>query len=430
MYKLALLVTVLLLSSTQYAFSLSGSPNKFFDCDAPEFFSIYKKVQCAVRDSAYIPPTANWEYPVTFIVPQNAGPHRIRVKLSGYSARPYDFCTDLNFSQADAIVVKPCAGHFPDYDMHAVNGVKPLGWWGRYRGDSNSMRLGLSLSRALQEGNPDLDAGIMLEGSSYGGTGSILQSMMLRQSDAFWGEQIAIVQANVPHTLFVKNWSDYAPINIAWEGYDRSGADVETQMANGSLNNIYYRVNGSPADTSVIFDTEFFRLCDRYTIACFGTWHAAGHNLVEQGINLPFTALYAAKEMDVRLDNMLPVFTNSTANHWGAQRGHYNLGLSWAAGIYLGASKLGVAIPVRYKAHRNIGGGVPDQPNSATFDLTIRRMENFSAKVGTQLHWELGEQTSGTVEVTVEGEVTIKGLQLTDSIYYTGLVITPDTAGN
>jgi len=335
------------------------------------------------------------------------------------------FCNDLNFSKPGFIVVKPCAGHFPDLSMHNVNGVQPMGWWGRYRGDSNSMRIGLALTQAASYESADILGGVHLEGSSYGGTGAILQSMMLREVDRWWGDFIAVVHANVPHTLFVKNWLDYLPVDVAWEGYDRSGADVETQMANGSLDNIYYRVNGSPADTSVIFDTEFFELCQRYEIACFGTWHAAGHNTSEAGINLPFGALYAGPHMDVRLDEMLPVFTNSSANHWGEQRGHYNLGLSWHQGKYFVDSEEGVLVPLRYKAQQNIGGGIPDQPNSATFDLTIRRITNFPIEVGSLVRWQLGDQASGTVQVTKEGEVSIPNLTLATSAEdYTSLALT------
>ncbi len=429
MYKFALLLLACFLVKVPYTFAFSGDPNFEMDCEEPEYFSRFKKVQCEVSNKAYVPPTSSWSYPVALIMPQSPGPHRIQLKMSGFNARPYAFCTGLDFAKAGFIVVKPCAGHFPDWDMHKVNGVQPLGWWGWYRGNSNSMRIGLSLTRAGIEESADIAGGIHLEGASYGGTGAILQSMMLRQVDSWWGELIAVVHANVPHTLFVKNWQNYPPVDVAWEGYDRKGADVETQMANGSLDDIYYRVNGSPADVSVIFDTEFFELCQRYTIACFGTWHAAGHNPVETGINMPFNALYAGPDMDVRLDEMLPIFTNSSANHWGEERGHYNLGLSWHQGDYFVDNTEGVIVPLRYKAHTNIGGGVPDQPNRATFDLTIRRIHNFPTVVGSRVRWELGNHASGTVEVTKEGEVSIKNLTLATSEDYTSLVLTSVSGG-
>lgn len=417
-------LAMLLLSLTQSTFSLSGSPGEHFVCESPVYFSRFAKTQCAVRHEAYIPPSAQWEYPVTFIAPTAPGPHRVKIKLSGYNARPYTFCTGLDFSSDDFIVIKPCAGHFPDLDMHMVNGVKPHGWWGWYRGPSNSMRLGLSLTRAAADLDANLTPGVQIEGSSYGGTGAILQSMMLRESDPWWGQSIAIVRADVPHTLFVENWLDYDPINVAWEGYDRDGANVQTQMAKGALDDIYYRINGSPSDTSVVFDTKIFRYCNTYRVACFGTWHNAGHSLKEDGINLPFYSLYAGDHMDVRLDRMLPIFTNSSANHWGELRGHYNLGLSWHQGGYFIDLLDGVLVPIRYKAHRNIGGGIPDQPDSATFDITIRRIDNFPTKVGSRIRWKLGDHSSGEVTVAREGEVTITGLTLRDSEEYTGLELT------
>lgn len=420
--KIAL--TAFSLCMTQYSFSLSGKPDDHFTCDSPEYFSHFMKTQCWVRNAAYIPPTAQWEYPVAFIAPQAPGPHRVKIKLSGYTSRPYVFCTGLAFSSDDYIVVKPCAAHYPDLAMHLVDGVKPLGWWGWYKGPSNSMRLGLSLTKVMEDMDANFTPGIQLEGTSYGGTGAILQSMMLRQVDPWWGNQIAIVRADIPHTKFVANWTNSAQVNAAWKGYDRNGADIEKQMANGSLKNIYYRVNGSPSDTSVVFDTDFFRHCSTYKIACFGTWHNAGHTPQEVGINLPFDSLYTGDLMDARLDKMLPVFTNSSANHWGKLRGHYNLGLSWHQGAFFVDRANQVVVPIRYKAARNIGGEVPDQPDTATFDLTIRRITNFPTKVGSRVKWQLGTQSSGVVTVTTPGEITVRALTLNDSDTYSGITLT------
>ncbi len=424
----AKILLVLALGMASKIYALSGSPHESFSCASPQPFSRFFKLQCSVDQAQYTAPTASWSYPVAFIVPKAPGPHRVKVKLSGYSAKPEAFCTGLDWASDDFIVIKPCAAHYPDLSMHAIDGVRPMGWWGWYRGPSNSMRLGLSVSKAAMDLDSDMDAGIYLEGSSYGGTGAILQSMMLRQADPWWGNLISVVRADIPHTNFIKNWMNYKPVDLAWEGYNRDGADIEKQMANGSLDQIYYRVNGSPADTSVIFDLEFFRLCNQYKVACFGTWHNAGHTIAEPGINLPFYSLYAGPDMDVRLDQMLPVFTNSSANHWGNKRGHYNLGLQWHQGGYYIDSDVGVLLPIRYVAQRNIGGGIPDQPSQATFDVTVRRITNFALEVGTRVKWELrneiGHYGSGQVTVTRKGEVTVPGLTLPDSPEYAGLILT------
>lgn len=82
--------------------------------------------------------------------------------------------------------------------------------------------------------------------------------------------------------------------------------DVEAAMARGGLNHIFFRINGASNDN---VNTAFFRLCDRYRIGCAGTWHMGGH-----------------------------------APHMG---GHAPM-------------ETGV----------NIGGGIPDQPEQVTFDLT------------------------------------------------------------
>jgi len=147
-----------------------------------------------------------------------------------------------------------------------------------------------------------------------------------------------------------------------------------------------------------------------------------GHSPTEPGVNLP-TALYAAPEQDVRLDQVLPVFTNSTANYWG-QRGHYNLGLSWDSQQGLEDRATEVTVPLRYRRHTNIGGGIPDQPMRATFDLTLRRISNFDLPPGRNISWTLGTQ-SGTTTVTEPDTVTIEGLMLESSEEYTRLVLKP-----
>lgn len=437
MKKIIGLLTLLFATT---AFGFSGTPQDHFTCNAAEPFSSFLKTQCYIDNEPYIPPDypegQPWNHPVAFIYPATVTePLKIKVKLSGYNAAPDQFCTGLDFSEPGTMLIKPCAGHWPNMNQHLVSGQEAHGWWGYFKGQSNSWRLGISITQSTQlvppidENTPSMDwgKGITLEGTSYGGTGVILQSMLLNKADAWWAQFITIVHAQVPTTMFVQ---DELPVNnsvqLAWAGEDPQSANFNWISALGGNKNIYYRVNGSPADTAVKFNTDFFQKCDQWKVACFGTWHNAGHNITEPGINLPFTALYAGEKQDVRKDKILPIFTNSTANHWGTDRGHYNLGLSWDTSGFVDTPEQ-VVVPLRYKRHINIGGGVPDQPIYAAADVTLRRIQNMDLSVvGSEFDWNFGGYMSGTATVQKAGEITIEDLFFgTSDVNFINLTLTP-----
>ena len=424
-------IAMLLLSIDLHA--LSGHPGQYFECEAPEGFAIFQKIQCWTSAQPYIPDDGEWNYPVAFIYPNAPGKNIVKVQMSGHNANPSAFCTGNSYSAPGYVVIKSCAGHYPSHASHAVGGVQPFGWWGYFLGHSNMHRLGLSITKAMAEMSGDGSAGITLEGESYGGTGAILQSMLLRLGDLIWGNRVAVVHANIPHTLFVENFpqriegGDQPEIALAWGSEDRDKANFRKMAQQGEIENTYYRVNGSPGDTVVNFSTEFFTICQTYKIACYGTWHNAGHTLAESGINLPFYDKFPGPHSDVRMDRMLIVYTNSSANHWGQQRGHYNLGLEWDLGDNLTDSSSEVIVPLRYRRHTNIGGGVPDQPGSATVDVTLRRVKALNTAPGTTLQWQFGSQ-SGQITTSKQGEFTIAGLTMPSSEIYTDLVVEPAAA--
>ena len=60
MYKLIILLFACLMANAPYTFALSGDPTFEMDCEDPEFFSSFKKIQCEVSNAAYVPPTAAW----------------------------------------------------------------------------------------------------------------------------------------------------------------------------------------------------------------------------------------------------------------------------------------------------------------------------------------------------------------------------------
>ncbi len=304
--------------------------------------------------SKYVPDRADWDFKAAYLVPEPlpvTPSLKLKLHFDGYSAQP-DGCTDRSYAEEGYITLKNGPGHYPDVSLYAVNGIEPLDWGGVFDGgESSGWRFAATINRANELWGEAIDwgTGITLEGDTYGGTTGILQSVIL--PDQWWRHQIAIVNAVVPHTLFVRvdtthgsieeggdgidqsggYWRDPA-VRLAWGSYDPDRADIVKRVQ--TVRNIYFRIDGSPVDTSVVFDIDFFRkVCDDGKVACFGTWHNAGHNLDETDVNLPFSELYSGPDMSVRLDRMLPIFTHSTANYWGP-RGHYNLGLEWARTLF------------------------------------------------------------------------------------------------
>lgn len=457
------LVTALAVTLPQVSHSLSGSPpDYFFNWQTDTVNTNYEWKQGWLDDQPYIPSDGNWQFPVAFIEPSPApSTLRMKVRLTGHNAKPgipdqttgiiNSNCHGPAFANQFFVVIKPCAGHYPEHIQHRVGNMDPYGWWGWFMdpvdavAPSNSWRIGLSLTQAAFERPTPIDhmAGWWMEGDSYGGTGAILQSMLLRKADPFWHELLVVVIARNPHTLFVENgMSNHPPVKLAWGGNLFSSdtewfqkrarhANFKMEAEKWKLQGHYYKIVGSPADTVVNFDVKIFDYCDQYKIYCFGLMHNAGHASPEPGINLPWEDVYPGNQMDIRFDKMLTVFTNSSANHvWCGQdvpcaRGHYNLGWAYRTteGNY-SESTSEITIPIRYKRHINIGGGIPDQPASATVDVTVRRLQAFVIKAGDQLEWSLdGTGLSGVVTADRDGEVTIPGISMNSSIDYTILRI-------
>jgi hypothetical protein len=343
------------------------------------------------------------------------------IKTDGYNARPTN-CNTWPDADYNAIVMRHCPDHYPDAAIY--QGSSGTGSWGGPVAGENPLGWRMAAVMKYVSDNYghllDKGAGATLLGCSYGGSTSILQSMLI--PDPWARALVNKVRACVPPTLMVKQeapqgnyWRD-GNIRQSWGAFDWTLADVR-RYANPYA---YHRINGSPADTAVVFDLAFFRdVCDAQQVACFGTWHNAGHSIAEPGVNLPFGDLFSGLDSQARLDRPLIVFTDSSANYWGP-RGHYNLGLEYhTAGISDTANRL--AVPVRYLHRTGMGGGIPDQPAAATFSITLRRIPYFNPRPGETLVYRLaGLQGSTTAGA---GEVTITGLTLQSSDQYTTLEI-------
>lgn len=413
MRAITILGALLLLFWFASAHGMSGSPDLV--CDDGERVGSRWIQRCEVNKDKYLPPGAVGPHPIAahFAAEED---QQVVVNLPGWSSRPKHCETpDTANATSDEFVVDVCSSHYPDF-----NGPPGLMGRGTWKNQNHLNRVNLAVDNALSSILVDPQRGVHCRGQSYGAARCLAWAMRTDRP-------IVSTQLIIPALPYHRQAEVDPGTAKAWGDYDRRKVHMPSLVSSGQMDSIYFRVTGSPADnvgSGVGFSTDFFRDCDEYKIACFGTWHAAGHSPTEPGISLPFLDLFASPHQELRLDKMLPIFTGSTANHWGAERGHYNLGLSWHAGGYMIDSAEGILLPLRYLRHTGIGGGVPDQPASATFDLTIRRVSKFDLPVGRRVHWKIGDQT-GTATVAKGGEVTIQGITLASSNDYTGLLITP-----
>lgn len=362
----------------------------------------------------------NAQYAVIMVPRYPTGKLKLRVRFDGYSARP-TVCAQWPDTDNGSIIMRHCPDHYPDVALYGggtgtwggpINGENAIGW-----------RVAAVMKYVNDHYGSLVDWGnTTLGGCSYGGSTSMLQSMLI--PDPWTKALITNVSACVPPTLMVEQsapagqyWRQPS-IQQAWGGFDYRLADIREQ-ATGRM---YYRVNGSPLDTAVGFDLRFFPwIGDDKRVPVFGTWHNCGHNPTCAGINLSFFWEYTDTGMEHRLDQPQVAFLHSSANWTTGDVGHWNLGLAWwNAGMVNTPTK--TLIPLRYVPWTNIGGGVPDQPGIATFDVTIRATK-MPLKVGDKILWAFGF-LGGMATVTVANELTITGLSLPASTNYTGLELT------
>ena len=344
-------------------------------------------------------------------------PEQKKLKLRLDGSGIMDLTPD--YSEQGAIVVKAMYWYWPEM-RYTAEGYWLQAWGGPYLGgNSDGERHCAAVAEIRKRYSVDAGAGLLVFGGSMGGTSALLQAMIAPCRDF-----ISIVRADIPHTLPVKwpngvYWTDPG-VAAAWAGTDPTTIDARWQV--GQLKNKYIRLNCSPADNIVNCDLDFVRdVCEK-GVPCFVTWHNNGHTTDEPGVNLPFWLNFSEPGSDVRLDKMLLAITGSSANYWGKERGHYNLGFGWnTVGFVDTASK--VVIPILYRRHTGMGGGIPDQPESVTFDAAIYRIQNLDGPVW----WSFGNQR-GVAEV-VDGEITIPRLTRASGAAYTNLILRPAISG-
>jgi hypothetical protein len=258
----------------------------------------------------------------------------------------------------------------------------------------------------------DLEKGIHLKGKSLGGAGVMHQPFILPA----YAENIAIVDSVIGHMMAPKCCRKM--MTRAWGSDQFDSVDIRMQWP--KVSHIHFFWRGGSNDGLGRFDIDFFDLCEREKISCSGYWLRGGHSATEKGYKLN-RSLFTDPNQDVTLDKPLPVISGSTANHHGEQRGYHNRGITWN---YAGLSDShdSVEIPLQYIAMRNIGPGLPDQPESVSFSVTPRNLKYFELKEGQNVSWTFGHQ-SGVSRVAPNGLVTIDGLVLQTHSGYQILVL-------
>lgn len=283
--------------------------------------------------------------------------------------------------------------------------------------------------------------GLVLEGPSMGGAGSVVQAMILPDP---WRGLIAYVSGRVgiimPRRVAQKAPGQYAslppdgPRNKGiWDSMDFSIQAAKDPIVQG----IHYRHSfstndqfseGPDGNTQV----EFVNLVEKNKIGGAFSWVKAGHWMQEQGVKLPDLADFESPDQDITLDRAHPAFTRSTGNYPMRQtarvdeanfpRGHYNMGLIWKhADIIDDTSQL--VFPLRYRHRSGIGKGIPDQARNITVSVTPRRPRHFVPVDGETLHWSWdGGAASGEARVR-GGVVTIHSIPLASGEPYKNLRI-------
>ncbi|MCB1843802.1 MAG: hypothetical protein KDI09_12635 [Halioglobus sp.] len=262
-----------------------------------------------------------------------------------------------------------------------------------------------SVHRYYSEERIDWKAGIRLGGEGTAASRAIELSAEL--PDDWWRAVINVVDVREPRGRYTASFSHGA--------------------ANGLVDHVYYRLDGVATGGDAGLDPGFFRLCERYRIACFGTWDKGGPGGREAGVTLP-RKRFSDPEQAVRHGLPLPVFTASSANAWG-ERGHYNLGLGFKAdGIV--SDKQHLVIPLRYQRFTGLSTNpqapLADQPQEVTFNLTLRATELLKKQRGDRVEWSLADTPQrGIAPVDENGELTIEGLRLASGAGFKNLRIAP-----
>ncbi len=283
--------------------------------------------------------------------------------------------------------------------------------------------------------------GIVLEGPSMGGSGAVIQTMILPDP---WRRRIAYSAARagiiMPRQVAQKDPAQYVTFppdsqsnRLIWDSIDFSIQAAIDPVVQG----IHYRHSFSSDDqfsrgVEGSTQLEFVNLVEKYKIGGAFVWVQADHGTHEPGVNLPDLFNFESKEQDVTLDRAHPAITNSTGNYPllavdrvnQAQypRGHYNMGITWNHADIIDDPGQ-IVFPLKYNRRTAVGKDVPDQPARIVVSVTPRRPRSFTFTSGETLKWSWdGGALSGVVSVTGD-TVTIDGIPLISGDEYKTLRI-------
>ncbi len=442
MKKLFSLIFLVTVSKLNFA----SDPN--FTCDAGTVSDTgWRFVQCvAHHPSQYVPAQANWDYPAGWVAPDvPTVPLKLIMRFDGYTAGLGTILPEG--ARPDAIMAQTVYGDYPDEKLWtAGDGRIPWDWGGAFFGENTNGERYVATLEAIANSsyryNIDWGRGLEFQGHCYGGHASMNQALLL--PDPSWQKQVSIVHAGTTGLMFATpggRLSMDANAQYAWAGFDSALADYTLHL--DKLKNIYFRVTGShPFTDDILYNLEFFtQVCNAGKIACYGQWHDSGH--MDNDLKAPtwydqsYQDLYTDNLMDWRLDSMKVIFTHATSNYLSNApehlRGHWNLGLGFNSvqktrptgcdgnyPVWTDSTDI-VVVPIRYIRRTGMGVGLPDQPMTSTFDLTIRPMA-FLLHAGDLVSWQVGSQ-AGQV-VADEGQVTVPQITLGSGSAFTGVILT------
>jgi hypothetical protein len=279
------------------------------------------------------------------------------------------------------------------------------------------------------------DKGIVYNGNSMG-NGGVLHTMIL---PAPWRARIAYARGGVgvfmPRRINqhqprkFPGWPpDSGSTAALWDAIDFSLQAGRDPIVRG----MHYRQQFSSNDQSSEgpdgnTQLEWVNLCETHHVSAVATWVHNGHSSTEKGVTLPDIKVFEVAQQDVTLDRAHPCFTHSTGN-WPPTpsdrlyrniypRGHYNIGLTWDhARIVDTATE--VVFPLQYLHRTGFGGGIPDQPQRVTVNVTPRRPRHFVLRDGDLLRWSWDDGAlTGTARV--QGDVvTAEGIPLQSGAGY------------
>ncbi len=283
--------------------------------------------------------------------------------------------------------------------------------------------------------------GLVLDGPSMGGAGSVIQTMILPSP---WREQIAYSTGRVgvmmPRQIYAKSPGQYrnmppdnAQNRALWDSIDFTVQAKRDPIVRG----IHYRHSFSSNDQFSVglhgsTQLEFVNVLEAQKMGGAFTWVKANHGMREPGVNLPDLANFEAQEQDVTLDRAHPAITQSTGNHplEAAQRidemrfprGHYNMGITWDHSRIEDTAQA-IVFPLKYQRRKGMGKGIPDQPKKITVSVTPRRPANFALRDGETLHWSWDNKALTGTAVVQGDTVTVTGIPLTSGDNYRKLRI-------